>query len=1145
MPSRFLLPPFLFMALATIACSVVQPRQTGEQSLADAAEATSTPHIEGQSVTLDSQAFIQGGVGQGVAITSIGVTLDADIQPGSAGQFVVAETAPFPFNVVVPHWQVALPPGSRLEIFLRTAPLEGEWTTWYRLQENPDLTLPEDTMITGDFIATSGSGVLHQRVEVAANLLPGPDGASPTLQAVRLTYIDSTAAPPVVTPTPTTRLVEPQAVDAYPKPPVVGREAWCFHPDCNYSSGLDYYPVTHLIIHHTVSSNNNTDWPANVRAIWYYHTFEQGWGDIGYNYLVDPNGVIYEGHIGGDDVVGTHASGANRGSMGVALLGTFSVETPSEPMLDALADLLAWKTDQKTLDLLDASQLPDLDWGLLHLVGHRDVYGTTVCPGSAAHLLLPDIRQRVYERLGFTTSYTYSDDLSDDFTLSNANWYDGPLQCGLDTHAYYTFSTTDPAQAVNWGEWRPTIPASGLYELGVYVPRCNTGELDTQEAIYKVHHADGVETVIVNQEDNLGLWVTLGAFPFNSGASGSLWLGDLTTQENGRLIWFDAVRLRFLETALLNLAPAADEWLTQRTVAFLWQVNHSEPLETIQLQVATDAGFANLVLAQSLDPTAVSYTHTFTQDYPDLYWRIAVTTTSGNVLFSDPTRFHLDATPPTSELLSLYETADGSYQLTWAGNDATAGIDNYTIAYRPPSSNSWITLLDNTTLTRTLFTPPDPNAIYDLRVQAVDRAGNAEPLKVNGDASTADAIPYLGEPPILLAPIGNLWQTERLITFAWDISVLEAVTSLQLEASTQFNLANPVLSVNLTPAQNYSYTFTQDYNRLYWRLTLTTVLGEQFTSSVASFRLDATPPTARVRDAYATADGAYELQFESSDTLSGIERLTLEYQVVGAAGWLVWSDELSGEPILFTPPTPGQPYAWRVQAHDVAGNVEAPHTRPDITSDQAIPYLGTPAQAQEPINNGWRANRAVTFRWTVEALAAVTTLQLQVASDPAFTTLLVNRTFALPVLTYSHTFSQDYAQLYWRVNVTTVLGEVFNSPAALFRLDATPPTSDLLTLVEQAPGGVYLATWAGSDALSGLSGFLAEYRAEDETLWQVWYSGPDTSALFTPPDSRNYWLRTRAVDVAGNVEAGDRIGDLSLADAVPYRIYRYFPVVRR
>ncbi|HET6443399.1 MAG TPA: hypothetical protein VFI27_02375 [candidate division Zixibacteria bacterium] len=51
-----------------------------------------------------------------------------------------------------------------------------------------------------------------------------------------------------------------------------------------------------------MSNNSSSDWAAVARAIWYFQTFTRGWGDIGYNYLVDMNGALYEGHLGGDDV---------------------------------------------------------------------------------------------------------------------------------------------------------------------------------------------------------------------------------------------------------------------------------------------------------------------------------------------------------------------------------------------------------------------------------------------------------------------------------------------------------------------------------------------------------------------------------------------------------------------------------------------------------------------------------------------------------------------------------------------------------------------------------------------------------------------------------------------------------------------------
>src|SRR5437016_1926200 len=71
--------------------------------------------------------------------------------------------------------------------------------------------------------------------------------------------------------------------------------------------------------------NAATDWAAVVRSIWVLHVQGNGWNDIGYNYLIDPNGVLYEGRGGGDGVMGAHFSCVNSGTMGVALLGTFSV----------------------------------------------------------------------------------------------------------------------------------------------------------------------------------------------------------------------------------------------------------------------------------------------------------------------------------------------------------------------------------------------------------------------------------------------------------------------------------------------------------------------------------------------------------------------------------------------------------------------------------------------------------------------------------------------------------------------------------------------------------------------------------------------------------------------------------------------------
>jgi uncharacterized protein (TIGR03437 family) len=158
---------------------------------------------------------------------------------------------------------------------------------------------------------------------------------------------------------------------------------------------LSYTTVTHLIVHHTVNDNNSADWPAVVRSIWNFHIFTNGWADVGYNYLIDPNGVIYEGRSGGDNVVGAHFSGANAGTMGVAMLGTFTSVQPATKALTSLKKILAWKCDQRDLDPTGTSLHAASRLNLRTISGHRDGPASTECPGDSFYPLLPAIRTEV------------------------------------------------------------------------------------------------------------------------------------------------------------------------------------------------------------------------------------------------------------------------------------------------------------------------------------------------------------------------------------------------------------------------------------------------------------------------------------------------------------------------------------------------------------------------------------------------------------------------------------------------------------------------------------------------------------------------------------------------------------------------------
>ena len=97
-----------------------------------------------------------------------------------------------------------------------------------------------------------------------------------------------------------------------------------------------------------------------MRGIEVYHVQGNGWNDIGYNFLVDRFGTVYEGRGGGIDrnVIGAHAQGFNSGTVGVALIGNFMRATPTEAQQDALVRLLAWRLDVAHLDPLSTVVSP-------------------------------------------------------------------------------------------------------------------------------------------------------------------------------------------------------------------------------------------------------------------------------------------------------------------------------------------------------------------------------------------------------------------------------------------------------------------------------------------------------------------------------------------------------------------------------------------------------------------------------------------------------------------------------------------------------------------------------------------------------------------------------------------------------------------
>lgn len=183
--------------------------------------------------------------------------------------------------------------------------------------------------------------------------------------------------------------VQPRSEDCpCAQPAYQNRANWCPDNNCPPNASPSFTNVTHLIVHHSAGTNVANDWAAIVRAIWNLHVNVNGWADVGYNWLIDPNGVVYEGR--GDDVLGAHFCGTNGGTMGVCLLGDFTNIEPATAAQNSLIELLAWKSCDRSIDPLGVSLHASSGRNLRHISGHRDGC-STACPGNMFYPLLDGI----------------------------------------------------------------------------------------------------------------------------------------------------------------------------------------------------------------------------------------------------------------------------------------------------------------------------------------------------------------------------------------------------------------------------------------------------------------------------------------------------------------------------------------------------------------------------------------------------------------------------------------------------------------------------------------------------------------------------------------------------------------------------------
>ena len=650
--------------------------------------------------------------------------------------------APIPFSDLGCVWEADLPPGSYLFLEVRTSPdADGDrWTPWWPVEEEDDLPPMPFGQHAGKLLFVPQQDGVHQRLQYRLSLSSVQAKGLPLMKRLTFTFIDARAGPS------THELMVEEgpkgAILAVDKPHVITRNEWgCPEGENSPRWPLGYARVSHVIIHHTVTPNDDTDWAARVRAIWYYHANTRGWGDIGYNFVVDPLGNVYEGRAGGEDVVGGHAHDYNYGTMGIGCLGTYSSSPVPAPLQESVEALITWKASQRGIDPLGSSFNSHKVYD--HIAGHRDV-GQTSCPGNVLYGLIPTIRQNVQARLLQQDEAIVIGEQDPGFSLSDAYWHDS--SCGHRNHSWWTHTVTDPSLSTNWGIWRPDLPLGGWYEVFAYVPSCTGSDLPeyTQSARYRVYYRGGGTTVTVNQKEQQGRWVSLGTYEFDPGASGYVYLDDLAG-DNWRGLWYDAVYW-VLRTPVLRPPPAPGlqspddaAWATSRQVNLTWTMPSPETVDGFHLVVATDPGLTHPVLNTRLGAVS-QYLFSLSSDFPALYWSVQAHNAQGYGPYAPVRRFGVDTEPPVSSANALFRGRAETYILMWGGRDSGSGIASYTVQARDGHDGSWFDLWQDTHWTSAIVEVPAGVTRY-FRVSARDRAGHAElPHPGDGDLSSQDAI---------------------------------------------------------------------------------------------------------------------------------------------------------------------------------------------------------------------------------------------------------------------------------------------------------------------------------------------------------------------------------------------------------------------
>ncbi|MHB1132588.1 MAG: N-acetylmuramoyl-L-alanine amidase [Chloroflexota bacterium] len=323
-----------------------------------------------------------------------GAEVDGDTVRVASGHTVLLLTRPseasLPFQAVGAHY--VRTGAGELSLWLRTSSDGEKWTDWH-LCGTENVVPTADGRTHSTLFFTPGNE-LHRYAQCRLSLKGQDAGAGLGLgiSSFGLDFLDASDGPS------DDDEPQPSVITTADKPGIISRTAWgCSDGQASPGWTPEYYTAGHIIVHHTATPNGESNWYARVRSIWYYHAVTLGWGDVGYNFMVDPNGVIYEGRAGAnasghndDDVEAGHCYSYNRYSVGLAIIGDYSSTAPTGASLNAAERLMSWKLAQRGLGAKDSGLIRrGCDGAMVNMpriAGHTDYgvagWGAGVCPGS-------------------------------------------------------------------------------------------------------------------------------------------------------------------------------------------------------------------------------------------------------------------------------------------------------------------------------------------------------------------------------------------------------------------------------------------------------------------------------------------------------------------------------------------------------------------------------------------------------------------------------------------------------------------------------------------------------------------------------------------------------------------------------------------